>query len=126
MDNNKQDSSIIEPQASSLQQQVVLGQTDKGRKYDDKKRQWSMLSSLIPELEQVVKVLEHGATKYGKDNWKDVKPFKERYTNALMRHVVAYISDETFDKDTMLHHLAHAVCNCLFLIWGDDNEEDER
>jgi hypothetical protein len=73
-------------------------------------------------MEQIVQVLEHGAKKYDIDNWKMVEGasgFNGRYANALLRHVIAYCSGEEKDPESGLSHLAHAGCNCLFLLWFD-------
>lgn len=96
-----------------------------GIKFDNDKRQWDLLP--WKELEEVVKVLEHGAKKYSPDNWKYVKPVS-RYTEALLRHVIAYAQDEKIDPvdkgGSGLSHLAHAICCCLFLMWNDNNPEE--
>jgi hypothetical protein len=71
--------------------------------------------SLVPwhALDELVEVLTYGARKYSRDNWQHVAPFKERYTAAAFRHLVAYSRGETVDPESGLHHLAHAA-TCLF------------
>lgn len=91
-------------------------------KADNGKTQWSLLP--FNELEQVVKVLELGVKKYSKDNWKKCDN-PERYKDALMRHVVAYVKGDKVDNESGLSHLAHAVCNCLFLMWEDNEKKEE-
>lgn len=83
-------------------------------KHDDNKRQWHLLP--VELLEGTVDVLEYGAKKYGKNNWKNCQDVT-RYRDALMRHVVAYMSGEYEDPDTRLSHLDHIICNALFLKW---------
>ena len=42
-----------------------------------------------------------------------------------MRHVTAYIEGQKFDSGPGgddLHHLAHAICNCLFILYFDKTE----
>ena len=99
-------------------------------KKDYGKLQWSLLP--FEELKDVVKVLMRGAEKYSPDNWKKCDNVT-RYKDALMRHVIAYVSGEKIDSEFGLSHLAHAVCNCLFLMWFDNHkdaplelEEDKR
>lgn len=92
-------------------------------KNDSGKLQWSLLP--FQELEDVVKVLMKGAEKYSVDNWKRCNN-TTRYKDALMRHVVSYIKDEKYDKDDKLPHLAHAICNCLFLMWFDNTKEGDK
>lgn len=82
-----------------------------------------LLYNLLPskELEQVVEVLTKGAKKYGIDNWKKCDDIT-RYINALYRHLEAYRQGEMLDKEDNLHHLAHLVCNALFLLYFENNK----
>lgn len=87
-----------------------------GHKADEGKLRWTLVPWVA--LEQVVRVLEVGAAEYGDDNWQLVEPFEQRYTNSLLRHVVAWSMGERLDPKSGLPHLAHAACNCLFLLAG--------
>jgi hypothetical protein len=80
------------------------------------------------QLEEVVRVLmgdgpdKGGAAQYGRWNWQKGagdSDFQLRTRNSLTRHVVAYLQGERKDPVTGLHPLAHAVCNCLFLMYYD-------
>jgi len=88
-----------------------------GVKYDQEKLRFS----LVPwrEFIEVVKVLMHGSHKYEDHNWQRVPNARERYFNAMMRHVMAWWNDEVNDPETKLNHLAHAICCALFLMWAD-------
>jgi hypothetical protein len=90
-----------------------------GRKDDSGKIRYS----LIPQstVEDVVRVLEHGAIKYAPDNWKKVPDYRQRYYDATMRHLQAWWNGESLDRESNLHHLAHAICNAMFLLWFDRN-----
>jgi hypothetical protein len=90
-----------------------------GTKHDVAKSEWALLP--WEPLEEVVKVLMRGAEKYAPNNWKHVPNGKYRYMNALMRHLISYQRGETNDPEFGLSHLAHAMCNCLFLLWFDIN-----
>lgn len=92
-------------------------------KGDSGKLKWSLMP--FEELKDVVKVLMHGAEKYSPDNWKKCDDIT-RYKDALMRHVVAYVSGDKIDPEFGLSHLAHAICNCLFLMWFDKHAEDKK
>lgn len=95
-------------------------------KNDNGKLQWSFMP--FAELEEVVRVLMNGAKTYSPDNWKKCDDVT-RYKDALMRHFVSYIKGETYDTGKGgdgLHHLAHAVCNCLFLMWFDNQKEEKK
>lgn len=88
-------------------------------KADSGKLQWSLIP--FEELKDVVKVLMLGAKKYNPDNWKKCDDVK-RYKDALMRHVISYVSGDERDEESGLSHLAHAICNCLFLMWFDNQK----
>lgn len=88
----------------------------KGIKYDGEKPRWDLLP--LRPIREIVKVLTYGAKKYSDYNWTRVEPFKERYFAALMRHLDAWRTDgETHDPESGLHHLAHAGCCLVFLLW---------
>ena len=74
-------------------------------------------------LEEVVKVLTHGAQKYSPDNWKHVDNMQERYFNASQRHAWAYKRGEIRDGESGHHHLAHAICNMMFILQYEIDEE---
>ena len=105
---------ILDAQAYALEHPALF--SSKFVKNDSGKTEWSLLP--FEELEDVVKVLMLGAKKYSVDNWKNCTDTK-RYKDALMRHVVSYIKGDIIDEESGLNHLAHAVCNCLFLMWFD-------
>lgn len=70
----------------------------------------------IDLLSDVNKVLQHGAVKYGVNNWRKEEGFKySRCYNALLRHMLAFWGGEDKDIETGLSHLDHAMCNLLFL-----------
>lgn len=118
-----------------------------GTKHDTEKERWDLLpmGTLIP----VVKILTFGAKKYGVDNWKKLADPLNRYFSAAMRHLVAYseghwldICDEHWKgrwsvpresdrppdcmKCSGLPHLAHAICNLLFLLWFGNTPKKEE
>ena len=102
---------------------------DRFVKADEGKLQWSLMP--FEQLEDVVRVLMNGAKKYSRDNWKKCDDVN-RYKDSLMRHVTAYIEGQQFDTEPggdNLHHLAHAICNCLFILYfekGDIQAWNER
>jgi len=93
----------------------------KGVKWDKEKPRWSLLP--WREVRQIVEVVSYGSTKYEDFNWQRVKPFKDRYLSAMMRHLEAYFSGELKDPETGYYHLAHAGCCLLFLLWGENEKE---
>lgn len=90
-----------------------------GRKNDATKPRWSLLP--LGSVHQIVRVLDFGARKYAPDNWQRVPHARQRYYDALQRHVEAWWRGERTDPESGLHHLAHAGCCVLFLLWLDDH-----
>lgn len=88
--------------------------SDIGRKDDTGKAPWHLLP--WGAVEEVVKVLEFGAKKYAPDGWRHVPNGESRYFSALIRHLVAWREGEWLDPESGLPHLAHVVCNALFLL----------
>jgi hypothetical protein len=88
-----------------------------GRKFDSNKPRWSLLPTGTVSL--VIEILEIGAAKYEEDNWKQVPNARKRYYNALMRHTELWWSGEKIDEESGKLHMAHVVCNALFLLWFD-------
>lgn len=79
--------------------------------------------SLVPRkiIFAVAAVRAFGITKYPeRDSWKKVE--KERYKDALLRHLMAYLDDEnSLDDESGLPHLWHAACNIAFLTELEEN-----
>lgn len=91
--------------------------------------------SLIPWdcLEEVAKVFTEGAKVHGDSNWRNDlgtsrhHQMRRRFLDAALRHLTAVFSDpmsdyaqeESLDKDSGLHHWAHAIANLMFLYTYD-------
>jgi hypothetical protein len=73
--------------------------------------------TLVPRqiIRDIAEVRMYGNKKYGDpENWRSVSP--ERYRDALMRHLLAYLDDpDSADDESGLPHLWHAACNMAFL-----------
>ena len=84
-----------------------------GRKDDKGKLRYS----LIPPdaLAWIARVLTDGAAKYGAHNWRKVRNRRERYTDAMIRHVEAFRSGNWLDESGA-PHLAHVATNAIFLL----------
>lgn len=86
-----------------------------GRKNDLGKDRWGLLP--WDAVREIVRVLTHGAKEYAPGNWVHVPEARDRYFEALMRHLTAWYYDgKTIDPQFGLHHLAHAGCDLLFLL----------
>lgn len=72
---------------------------------------------LLPDgpVREVVGVLTYGASKYRERNWEDGLVYSRVYDSA-MRHIDAFRAGTLMDAESGRHHLAHAVCNLLFLL----------
>lgn len=82
-------------------------------KFDEGKPQLTLVPHNI--IYSIAKVREFGNKKYKDPNsWKKVN--KERYRNAMFRHMLSYLSDPNgFDSESGLPHLWHLACNIAFL-----------
>lgn len=115
---------------SSMEQETIKLIEDKIKKAektiavkaDSGKTDWSLLP--IESVEEIIKVLEFGATKYDDWNWSTGNGFSyTRVFNATMRHLWAWFRGEDNDPETGLSHWAHAGCNVLFMLHFIKNKE---
>ena len=81
-------------------------------RYNQGKLQWSLVD--FDSLEGLVRVLEYGAQKYSKDNWKKGMPVTQ-VTESLMRHLFAFLRGEDVDPESGCRHISHVMCNTMFL-----------
>lgn len=84
--------------------------------------------SLVPmrAFAHVIAVLTDGAKRYAPWNWVKVPGARERYYDALHRHVDAWWAGEALDPLTGEPHLAHAICCLLFLLALDIGDTGPR
>lgn len=84
-----------------------------GLKFDSGKLRYSLIP---PEATKALAtVLSFGANKYAPNSWQTVPNARERYLDALMRHLEAYRSGELTDNESGLPHIDHLLCNAAFL-----------
>ena len=93
--------------------------TQGGVKDDSAKLRYDLID--FQGIEQMVSVLTMGALKYGPDNWKNVED--ERYVAAMLRHLFAHQLGETIDRESGQPHLAHVMCNVMFLLAKTNNKQ---
>jgi hypothetical protein len=76
---------------------------------------------LMPALMEVVRVLDFGAQKYTRDNWRNGMLW-HRVSAAAQRHILLqWLPGEDLDPETKVSHLAHALCCVIFLLWYEQN-----
>ena len=84
-----------------------------GMKYDGGKLRMSLVE---PEfVTGLAEVLTYGSVKYTADSWQHLENAEERYRDALLRHLYAYLSGEVNDQESGLSHLKHISANVMFL-----------
>lgn len=93
-------------------------------KFDQEKPTFDFVSGLMEELSEVDDVMAYGAAKYERDNWKKATSPEDikRYKNAAIRHLMASLNGEQCDPESGLDHMAHAACNCLFVMHLEERE----
>lgn len=98
-----------------------------GRKYDSDKSRVDLIP--VESLLEIGRVLAFGARKYDENNWVHVAKGVDRYYAACLRHLFAWRSGEAHDPETGFHHVAHAACCLLFVLWfvltGSENGQKE-
>ena len=73
----------------------------------------------------IARVREYGCKKYhDPENWRRVE--KERYIDAMFRHLLAYVNDtQGKDEESGLPHLWHLACNVAFLCEIERMDKDK-
>ena len=89
----------------SMKEKIKNGQFNQSFKYDNGKLRWSLL--LWDIVEHIVRTMNIGAIKYNPNSYKKVEPYKERYSDALMRHFRDFQKGIVIDKDTGTPILAY-------------------
>lgn len=90
-----------------------MGTKPEGLKYDaGKPRLAEMFIDFQDSMVELSKVWAFGANKYDKANWKLVDDALNRYTNAMLRHLIAEEQSALDDESHMLH-AAHVAWNAL-------------
>jgi hypothetical protein len=84
------------------------------KRFNTGKSQLSMILEAKHALEGIASVMQFGAQKYERSNWR--RGLKHtQICDSMLRHLSAYLSGETYDKESGLHHAFHIATNALFL-----------
>jgi hypothetical protein len=80
---------------------------------------------------RVIRVLEHGAQKYGDNNWRSAGS-SDVFIEAALRHLMKHIAGERYDDESGLPHLSHAGASIILAIamsikeYKDGSEEQKE
>jgi hypothetical protein len=94
-----------------------------GIKYDENKPPLDLLDGDV--LKEMAYVMQHGAAKYGIDNWRKGMAVGKVLASVL-RHVYSDLAGEKRDPETGRSHLAHALCGLMFALWYRLDETREK
>lgn len=90
-----------------------MSELKEGVKFDKEKVRYDLIP-VEPLLETAI-VLTFGSIKYGDRNWEEGMSWS-RLIGSITRHLEAFKAGEIYDPESGRHHLAHAICGCMFLI----------
>lgn len=83
-------------------------------RFNKGKLEWSLVD--FESLEDMVRVLEFGAKKYKRDNWKKEMSVR-KIIESMLRHTFALLKGELNDKESGLPHVGHIQSNAMFLAY---------
>ena len=66
-------------------------------------------------LLEAAEALREGAEKYGRWNWRDNDVDASVYTDAALRHLLAWWQGEDDDPDSGISHLTKAIVNLIII-----------
>lgn len=97
---------------------------NQGAKADAGKAQISLVPTEI--IRDIARVRMYGTEKYkDPENWRDVS--RERYVDALLRHILEFMDDNNAtDSESGLPTLWHIACNVAFLCEMQDDDMKEK
>ena len=105
---------------------LVNSSLETGTHHDQGKPSLALLSRI--SLEDTARVMDFGAAKYSTHNWHKGISWTAIMSSAL-RHLYAFNDGEDLDEESGLSHLAHAMCDVMFLLEYyhlDMSEFDDR
>lgn len=79
-----------------------------------------VLGGFANALQGVTEIGTFGARKYTRDGWKSVPDAQDRYTGALLRHLLEHLAGRTIDEESGFSHLRHIAWNALALTELDE------
>ena len=115
----------INEEVNAFNRALIERDSPQALRYNQGKLQWSLVD--FKSLEGMVQVLEMGAEKYDKHNWKKGMPIT-KVSESLMRHLFAFLNGEETDPESGLSHISHVMCNAMFIeyIMREKPQFDDR
>lgn len=96
---------------------ICKPQNEPGFKLDDGKTlAYLCVSDFAKAILAVANVATYGAKKYTKRGWRTVPDGIERYSEAMMRHLLAHSAGEMMDPESNHTHMAHVCWNALAVL----------
>lgn len=79
-------------------------------------------------LKKVVEVATFGSKKYKRSSWPAVPNARERYEDAMFRHLIDYFIEgkNSIASDSKLKHLSHALWNMMAILELDEREAENN
>ena len=101
---------------------AIRPQGERSLRYNTGKPDYSLIP--IAAMQEAAKVLEYGASKYERDNWRRPTHWSVSFA-CLQRHLAAWQSGEDNDPESGRNHLGHAMCNILQMLDMLENHPEE-
>ena len=100
---------------------------DPGAKLDQgKNRLGLVMFGFSKALQAVGRVGTYGAQKYSDNGWMQVPDGKERYTDAMLSHLMSEADGEEIDPTTNLYHASQVAWNALARLELMLREKEEK
>ena len=89
-------------------------------RFNEGKPQWHQLhfKSLLP----LIRVMEYGEKKYGKDNWRKGQDIPS-LCDCAMRHLTAFMDGEELDPESGVSHIGHIMANCMMIVYNMESDK---
>lgn len=123
--NTEKTKTLANQAATAAAQRAEQEAIGRGLRFNAGKPMLSLIDSYA--LTCLAEVLTFGAKKYAAHNWRQGIPLSESL-DSLLRHVNAFNSGEDIDPESGLPHMAHVMCNAMFILWTHKHkpEMDDR